>query len=589
MLGCGMRSSMPESDNEPKDRIEPASSMAAYYNDNADALFSQYQAMNANTVHAGWRHLLPGMPGLALDIGAGSGRDAAWLAGMGWDVVAAEPAIRLRHLGETATEGLSVHWVDEALPELRTLRAHSYRFDLILLSAVWMHVPATRRQRAFRILTELLAPGGQLVITLRQGPDQAERGFHAAAPEELEALARQRALLTAHRSRGPDAAGRPDVSWDTLVFRLPDDGTGALPLLRHVVVNDSKASTYKLGLLRSLTRIADGYPGMVLRRDEDWVELPLGLVGLIWIRLYQPLLLQHNLRQSPGSSGYGFATDAFSALGRVSPGDLRPGQSLGADLASVVLQAIRDACRTITNMPVRYTTHPGSQRKVFETSSGRQRLPRGPVRLDRETLTRFGVLRVPTLLWDCFSRYACWLEPAIVNEWTSLMQGYEVRYDDGIYARALAWQESRRDTSLVRQLVQGRLDDGESVRCVWSESDLRRRRFDVDHCFPWSRWSNNDLWNLLPASSMANARKGERLPSAPLLHARRETITDWWNEAFAASPRREQFFLEAQAALPAVDDRFDVQAVFDGLLHQRTRLKTNQQLAEWRGLTDAFE
>lgn len=558
--------------------------MADYYDENADSLFDQYQAMDADTVHAGWRHLLPETSGLALDLGAGSGRDAAWLAGLGWDVVAAEPATGLRRLGESATANRSVHWVDDALPDLPTLRAHSYRFDLILLSAVWMHIPTGQRERAFRILTELLAPGGQLVITLRQGPDSAGRGFHPASAEELEALARQRALLAVHRRQGADATNRPGVSWDTLVFRLPDDGTGALPLLRHVVVNDNKSSTYKLGLLRSLTRIADGYPGMVRRRNEDWVELPLGLVGLIWIRLYQPLLLQHELRQSPGSAGYGFATQAFHALRRIAPGDLRPGQRLDAELASPALQAIRDACRTISTMPVRYTTHPGSKRPVFETDPGRQRLPQGAACLDQETLARFGVFRVPTLLWDCFSRYACWLEPAILNEWIALMQGYEVRYDDSVYARALAWQESRRDTSLVRQLVQARLQAGEPVHCVWSRADLRRRRFDVDHCFPWSRWSNNDLWNLLPSSTKANAGKGERLPAAPLLHASREVITDWWDQAFADGPRREQFFLEAQAALPAVGDRFDVQAVFEGLLHQRTRLKANQQLAEWHGL-----
>ena len=41
----------------------------------------------------------------------------------------------------------------------------------------------------------------------------------------------------------------------------PDDGTGALPLLRHIVFNDQKSSTYKLALLRTLVRIADSAGG----------------------------------------------------------------------------------------------------------------------------------------------------------------------------------------------------------------------------------------------------------------------------------------------------------------------------------------
>ena len=44
---------------------------------------------------------------------------------------------------------------------------------------------------------------------------------------------------------------------------MPDDGTGSLPLLRHVIVNDNKSSTYKLGLLRTLVRLAETAPGLI--------------------------------------------------------------------------------------------------------------------------------------------------------------------------------------------------------------------------------------------------------------------------------------------------------------------------------------
>ncbi|TGG91797.1 hypothetical protein E4656_15555 [Natronospirillum operosum] len=98
------------------------------------------------------------------------------------------------------------------------------------------------------------------------------------------------------------------------------------------------------------------------------------------------------------------------------------------------------------------------------------------------------------------SRYACWLEPAIVNEWAELMQGYEVRYDHSVYWQALQWHEDRRDTSLIRDLVNDRLGNRQPVHCVWSNTALKPEKYAVDHCFPWSRWSNNDLWNLLPST-----------------------------------------------------------------------------------------
>ena len=133
--------------------------------------------------------------GLALDVGAGSGRDSLALAERGWDVVAVEPAAELRRLGEAATAHRSIHWVDDAMPDLSEIRKLSYRFDLVLVSAVWMHLPHSSRERAFRILTELLAPSGLLVITLRHGPGGGERQFYEVSRAELDGYAKQRAVM----------------------------------------------------------------------------------------------------------------------------------------------------------------------------------------------------------------------------------------------------------------------------------------------------------------------------------------------------------------------------------------------------------
>jgi len=76
-----------------------------------------------------------------------------------------------------------------------------------------------------------------------------------------------------------EALSFPDVhNW--LLYRLPDDGTGAPPQLRHIILNDDKSSTYKLALLRCLCRIADGADGMARYDSDDYVDLPFGLVAL---------------------------------------------------------------------------------------------------------------------------------------------------------------------------------------------------------------------------------------------------------------------------------------------------------------------
>lgn len=83
-----------------------------------------------------------------------------------------------------------------------------------------------QRERAFRVLTEPLASGGTLVITLCHGPSHDGRTLHETDRDELEALARRRALVKVLAEREDDQLGRGDVWWETLVFRLPDDGDG---------------------------------------------------------------------------------------------------------------------------------------------------------------------------------------------------------------------------------------------------------------------------------------------------------------------------------------------------------------------------
>jgi protein-L-isoaspartate O-methyltransferase len=69
-----------------------------FYNDNAEQLTEQYKSVQANVVHGSWAQLLLQFnesTKTALDIGAGSGRDASWLANHNFKVTAVEPANKL--------------------------------------------------------------------------------------------------------------------------------------------------------------------------------------------------------------------------------------------------------------------------------------------------------------------------------------------------------------------------------------------------------------------------------------------------------------------------------------------------------------
>jgi hypothetical protein len=178
--------------------------------------------------------------------------------------------------------------------------------------------------------------------------------MHPVSLAELEELARGHGLVQVLVDETPDAQGRPGITWISVALRLPDDGTGALPLLRHVILNDAKSSTYKLGLLRTLCRIADGAAGLANDVDETHIAVPLGLVALTWLRLYLPLA-RADLPQSPlnrvGGDKLGFAGPGFIALmgGDLSPLDLRVGERFTGARARILRSALGEApARSVT-------------------------------------------------------------------------------------------------------------------------------------------------------------------------------------------------------------------------------------------------
>lgn len=110
--------------------------------------------------------------------------------------------------------------MDDALPDLPAVRSLGERFDLILLSAVWMHVPETDRRRALETLAALAAPGGRIVVTLRFGPSPDEREFLPVSAAELRRLAGPAGLAVAMETDpNEDQLDRRDVRWQTAVLR----------------------------------------------------------------------------------------------------------------------------------------------------------------------------------------------------------------------------------------------------------------------------------------------------------------------------------------------------------------------------------
>lgn len=566
----------------------------ASYDAKARELADQYEALDFSRIHGCLLPFLLNIRGAALDVGAGSGRDSKGLLDLGFEVVAVEPSSRMREEGKRRHPDPGIVWVDESLPGLDSLVRQGLSFDLILVSAVWMHVEPEDRPRAFRKLVSLMKSGGFLVITLRHGPLEENRFMYDVSAEEVEQLAKgQGVAILSSRTEG-DLLGRPDVSWSYIIMKFPDDETGALPLLRHVILKSDKSSTYKLGLLRAVSRVADGSPGMARFSGDDMVSIPLGLVGLFWIRLYKPLI-KENLPQSPvnqGTKGLGFVRDSWHGL-TLSPQELRPGVFIKED-ANDLHRTIRDVVETITKMPAHFMTFPGSQEPIFKVVKKRSGASFGEFFLNETYLRSFGEMLVPIHLWKALSRYDAWIEPALESEWMRLMEDYLDRQgaeaDPRVMIRAMKWSDPARDVSLVKKICQPFLN-GNRLYCIWSGKRLTEKTFEVDHCFPWAAWPCDDLWNLFPSHRTVNHQKSARLPSARALLKASDRMMEWWSDAYSMSenlPLKKRFFLEARGTLPIekVSGEFSdmllpLEKILEGMSLKRLSLRTDQGIEEW--------
>ncbi len=548
-----------------------------------------YDAFGFEDIHQGALPFLQASPGLVLDVGAGSGRDAAWFAQRGWEVVAVEPAAALRGEAMRRHPSPLIRWVDDRLPALANVHRLGLGFDLIWVSAVWMHMPPEDRPRAMRKLATLLKPGGRMMLTLRHGPAPEDRPMWPVDAHEVERLGLDHGLaLRVATERAEDRGGRSDVRWQTVILDLPDDGAGALPLLRGVILNQEKSSTYKLALLRCIARIADASPN-VAREAEGGVELPLGLIALYWLRMYKPLLARH-LPQGQGP-GLGFVKAAFHALSGVAPYDLRPGMAFAAAEGAALRRALGDAARVIADMPATHLTF-ADNRPVFPTAYGRVPRAAGSQVVDLELLWAYGTTRVPLGIWQALRRMAAWIEPMLIAEWVRMIQAYAARAGADVSAdsvhSALRWLEPERDTGFVRQIAQRRLVSGEPLACVWSGRTLRVDAVDIDHCLPWSAWPCGDLWNLLPASPSVNRHnKRDLIVGAAALAEARPRIQAWWEAAYLHGDTavRDRFAEEARTSLPIAQDRMpDLDELFAALDFRRLRLRQETQVMEWAGL-----
>lgn len=161
-------------------------------------------------------------PGTALDVAAGEGRNAIWLAEQGWEVTAVDFSDVGIDKGRRVADAreVEVQWLVQDVTEWQP---PSLASDLVIV--FYLQLPADDRRAAYRRAAAAVAPGGTLLI-VGHDRDNLERGVGGPSSPEV--------LLTADEVTADlDGTGlQIDVAEQVLRPVETDDGTrNAIDLL----------------------------------------------------------------------------------------------------------------------------------------------------------------------------------------------------------------------------------------------------------------------------------------------------------------------------------------------------------------------
>jgi SAM-dependent methyltransferase len=197
------------------------------YARDAPTLIDSFEAISSADVYAHVAHLLPAQPARVVDVGAGTGRDAAWFAAQGHSVLAVEPTDALLAAGMKLHPSTRIAWLSDTLPGLDRTLARGETFDRVVLCAVWHHLREDERARAMANLARLLAPDGILIMILRHEAEALARGADSQR-KDAEGLARNAALSLAFAREGAPIHPSNHASGVTLTW-LAFSQTNAAP------------------------------------------------------------------------------------------------------------------------------------------------------------------------------------------------------------------------------------------------------------------------------------------------------------------------------------------------------------------------
>lgn len=193
------------------------------YAEEAEDLFIRYESRDHDALYSDVVDWFPSANASCdiLDIGAGTGRDAAYFARQGHRVLAVEPVDIMRTRAAALHTEAGITWLKDSLPRLQHTLSTEQKFDFVMMNAVWMHFDKIERRAGMRTIANLMTHGARLFMTLRHGPVPKGRRMFDVSGEETIDLAKNHGLKALYSARQGSIQSENKaraIEWTRLVF-----------------------------------------------------------------------------------------------------------------------------------------------------------------------------------------------------------------------------------------------------------------------------------------------------------------------------------------------------------------------------------
>ena len=193
------------------------------YAEDSSFLIQSFEAISSPELLSHVLDFIPQSNCRVIEIGAGTGRDAAWLASKGLNVSAVEPVLEFREAGKLLHPSPLIEWFNDSLPSLPKILRQQQSYQLALLIAVWQHVPKNDKITSLTNLHSILDQKGKLIISVRNGSGALNRKCYPTSSNETISIAQQCGFKLVFSSNAISVQKnnkKSDVTWTWLVFQV---------------------------------------------------------------------------------------------------------------------------------------------------------------------------------------------------------------------------------------------------------------------------------------------------------------------------------------------------------------------------------